>query len=151
MASKLSLTLRLSIYFSRDHSTLPAEIGTHSEVPGRCSLKVHKDLLAIKSQTPLIALFPDAFQLDHGAYLTRAQIQLLELNGIAIGVLEEFASVKPCHVQLGAHSNRVVFLGGLQAGVIRPSDILRAHALEETVADHSPYRPLIQRPQARQD
>ena len=80
MASKLSLTLRLSIYFSRDHSTLPAEIRTHSEVPGPCSLQVHKDLFAIKRQTPLIALFPDAFQLDYGAYLARAQIQLFEIN-----------------------------------------------------------------------
>ena len=35
--------------------------------------------------------------------------------------------------------------------MIRPSDILRGHALEETVADHSPYRPLIQRPQGGQD
>ena len=99
MASKLSLTLRLSIYFSRDHSTLPAEIGTHSEVPGRCSLQVHKDLFAIKRQTPLIALFPDAFQLDYGAYLTRAQIQLLEIYRMVFRCFEKFARVKPCSIQ----------------------------------------------------
>ena len=109
MASKLSLTLRLSIYFSRDHSTLPAEIRTHSEVPGRCSLQVHKDLFAIKRQTPLIALFPDAFQLDYGAYLTRAQIQLLEIYWMVFRCFEKFARVKPCSVQFCAQANRTVF------------------------------------------
>ena len=109
MASKLSLTLRLSIYFSRDHSTLPAEIRTHSEVPGPCSLQVHKDLFAIKRQTPLIALFPDAFQLDYGAYLTRAQIQLLEIYWMVFRCFEKLARVKPCRIQLCAQANRIVF------------------------------------------
>ena len=80
-----------------------------SEVPGGGSLRVHQNLLQLQGQAPLTGLFPDALELDHGAYLTRAQIQLLEINGSAFGVLEEFASVKPCHVQLCAHPNRVVF------------------------------------------
>ena len=143
MASKLSLTLRLSIYFSRDHSTLPAEIRTHSEVPGPCSLQVHKDLFAIKRQTPLIALFPDAFQLDYGAYLTRAQIQLLEIYWMVFRCFEKFARVKPCNVQLGAQANRTVFFGGLQARVVHSSRILLAHALEKPAADNGLHRPLI--------
>ena len=114
MASKLSLTLRLSIYFSRDHSTLPAEIRTHSEVPGPCSLQVHKDLFAIKRQTPLIALFPDAFQLDYGAYLTRAQVQLLEINGVVVRRLEELARVHPCGIHLRPQADGIVLFGGLQ-------------------------------------
>ena len=80
-----------------------------SEIPCGRSCGVYEHFFTFQAQAPLATLFPNAFQLAHGAYLTRAQIQLLEINGRAFGMLEEFASVKPCNVQLRAHSNRVVF------------------------------------------